>query len=61
MKRDGIFFANCGSGTSFKFALYIAETLGKDVTDQVNAPLLLTIKITHRQLVNYLALVLEMN
>uniref|UniRef100_A0A8C7AF17 protein deglycase n=1 Tax=Neovison vison TaxID=452646 RepID=A0A8C7AF17_NEOVI len=42
VERDGLILTSRGPGTSFEFALAIVEALnGKDVADQVKAPLVL--------------------
>ena len=42
MERDGLILTSRGPGTSFEFALAIVEALaGKEVADQVKAPLVL--------------------
>lgn len=42
MERDGLILTSRGPGTGFEFALAIMEALnGKDVADQVKAPLVL--------------------
>lgn len=42
VEKDGLILTSRGPGTSFEFALAIVEALsGKDVADQVKAPLVL--------------------
>lgn len=42
MEQDGLILTSRGPGTSFEFALAIVEALmGKEVMDQVKAPLVL--------------------
>lgn len=42
VEKDGLILTSRGPGTSFEFALAIVEALsGKDVADQVRAPLVL--------------------